>query len=316
VTRRLETPEEATARLAAGSLTAPERAELWQRIEASTAAPAWHGRRGVRIAAWAAAPALAVAALLVVVLSRPQPAQHARQPIADACRLDPGAQRLALPERCAAAAVQVEGDEWLIAGGAQVARAEGGARVVEGRVRFRVRHRARSSFRVKVSHGEVRVIGTVFQIEQLAARGTVSVSEGVIEFVWHDGTRERVAAGQTLHWPRVAPPATPAAADAGAGSARGASAPAKSLDLDRVTARLLQLQSQKRHGEAVALLRETLARNRLAPLQRERISYELGLALEASGQPSCAHWKRHVAGFGAQRHAAELAERLERCRAR
>jgi hypothetical protein len=213
--------------------------------------------------------------------------------------------------------VQIDGDEWLLGAGTEVARAGDGAQVIAGRVRFRVRPRAQAPFHVRVSHGQVRVIGTVFRIEQHSARGSVSVSEGVIEFVWHDGTRERVAAGQTLHWPRRADAGVvPApAVDAGAREpgARGARPGA---DLDRVMERLLQLKSQKRHDEAIALLRGTLAARELTKVQRERISYELGLSLEAGGEPSCAHWRRHLGQFGAQRRKAALAERIARCRQR
>ncbi|HMI90876.1 MAG TPA: hypothetical protein VK509_05905, partial [Polyangiales bacterium] len=102
--------------------------------------------------------------------------------------------------------------------------------------------------------------------------------------------------------------ASPRATDAG--SARA------TPDLERMLERLLQLQSQKRHGEAVALLRKTLAQPGLAGVQRERISYELGLALEADGKTSCAHWQKHVVRFGDERHTAVLAERIARCRQR
>jgi hypothetical protein len=80
-----------------------------------------------------------------------------------------------------------------------------------------------------------------------------------------------------------------------------------------VIARLLQLQSQRRFPEAVELLQQTLRAPGLNALQRERISYELGLSLESSGRSACTHWKRHTRRFGTRLHAAELADRLARC---
>jgi ferric-dicitrate binding protein FerR (iron transport regulator) len=333
VTRRLESPEQARERLEAEALVDAERAQLWQRIAASTAPAALRSRRNTR-ALWIAGPALAAAAaaaLLVVdderrdELARAAGA-NAVDP-ASACTLDAAARELALPARCGEREVRIAEDDWLLAAGSQVARTDDGAHVRAGRVRFAVRKRkAGTQFRVRVSHGEVRVIGTVFVVEQHGATGSVTVSAGVIEFVWADGQRERVTAGQSLRWPReprrvetAAEPGAVAAVDAGARVRDAGSAPGSaraSPDLDRMLERLLQLQSQQRHGEAVALLRKTLSEPRLAAVQRERISYELGLALEAAGKPSCAHWQQHVARFGGTRHGAVLAERIVGCRTR
>jgi hypothetical protein len=87
-------------------------------------------------------------------------------------------------------------------------------------------------------------------------------------------------------------------------------------DLESVMDRLLQLKSQRRFGEAVTLLRQALAGGGLGPVQRERLSYELGLALEASGQRACAHWKSHVASFGVARHSEALSRRISDCETR
>jgi hypothetical protein len=320
VTSRLETPERAAARLASAQLSERERAELWARIDASAAAAS--GTRGSvrRLALWLTAPVLATAAAALALLIARDGEERAAPATANVCTLDPSGARLALPAQCRPAALQVDGDEWLLRGGAELARTPAGSQVNKGKVRFRVRPRARTDapFRVRVSHGEVRVIGTVFEVSQQDGRGWVTVSEGVIEFLWHDGARERVAAGQTLHWPRRTPapqpavlPAPDTAADAGT---PGRGVPGAQPDLDRVLDRLLQLQSQKRLGEAVELLRGTLVARGLSHLQRERISYELGLALEADGRSSCPHWLRHVERFGSQRHGQVLSERLERCR--
>jgi hypothetical protein len=58
---------------------------------------------------------------------------------------------------------------------------------------------------------------------------------------------------------------------------------------------------------------KTLATKGMSAVQRERISYELGLALDASGAPSCEHWRDHVARFGTARNTRTLEARLARC---
>ena len=337
---RLEPPEDARARRERATLDERERVQLWRRIADSTASTTRpRAGRAFVIAAPLLIAAAAALWLLVGTRSGRVPADRA-QPIAsaDACALDARALELALPARCGERALHVDGDEWLLAAGTQLARRIDGPELRAGRVRFVVHKRAPGEqFRVHVNHGEVRVVGTVFVVEQHDGRGLVAVSEGVIEFVWNDGSRERVAAGQTLHWPRqqpppiVPPPIAVTAVDAGAPArtvhddkaahdktAHDKTAHDKtarsSLDLDRVLERLLQLRSQQREGEAVELLAATLKQPGLGVVQRERISYELGLALEASGQPACAHWQRHIERFGSGSHGSALAERIVHCR--
>jgi hypothetical protein len=319
---RLEAPEEALERLDGEALTPGEQVRLWQRLDASTAAaPRRPGGARVLVLALAAT-ALAVALFFVVRSKR-----DGDGAIANACDVDPTRTELRLGKDCADREVQVGGDDWRLKAGTAVARLDDGARVVDGQVRFRVRPRSGGQFRVQVSHGEVRVIGTVFVVEQRAGRGFVAVSEGVIEFVWSDGARERVGAGQTLRWPREpkpeppptrasanAPSQKPAPADAGK-TASGKTNAADPEDMDQTMERLLQLRSQKRYAEAAALLEKAMGSGALSPAQQERFSYELGLALEAGGKSACAHWKKHVKRFGSARHAGALTRRLERCRA-
>lgn len=299
MSRRLESPEEARKRLSLTPMTERERAALWARIDESVA-----HRRGTARALWLAVPALGAAALGLFLWRSPAPTVPGpdateladRAPgVSPDCRLDPLGARWQLSERCGQQPLSLAGDEWTLSPGAAVERTAQGARVRAGRVRFKVRpRRDEPAFEVAVSEGDIRVIGTVFHVEEHAGRGSVHVSEGVIEFTWHDGTRERVAAGQTLHWPR------PAAEDALATEAaqsedeasgaqdnprpvrarRHAAAhegvePAPAVDMDRVIARLLQLQSQQRRPEAIALLRETLAAPGLTDVQRARIRSEL-----------------------------------------
>jgi len=311
MTRRLETPEQARERLGQQRLSEREQAELWARVSASAVDGGAFARRPARV--WMLSLGLAAigAALALFVLNEPTaPAAPIAKPVQlDPCALDSSASVLKLPVQCASKAVQIGGDEWQLEHGAEVARVSNGARVERGRVQFRVRPRKQAGdapFVVKVSHAEVRVIGTVFVIDQQQSRGTVHVSEGVIEVVWSNGDKQRVAAGESASWPRpkVEPPApqlqTPRAT--------------KALDLEAVMDRLLLLRSQKRFSEAAVLLRDTLATKSLGGPQRERISYELGLALDAGGAPSCQHWRKHSASFGDSRSKRALDAKLASCR--
>jgi ferric-dicitrate binding protein FerR (iron transport regulator) len=317
---RLESVEQARARLEAEGLSEVERHQLWRRIAASETA---HGR--TRRRTWGLALGL-VPALITAAVILGQAYKRPHEPFAgnraERCTLQPNAGQLELPTGCAPQRVQIDGDEWLLAAGAHVQRSALGPLVVKGRVRFEVRPRVHDPLRVEVSHGQVVVIGTAFEIEQGQGRGSISVSHGVIEFVWRDGARERVAAGQRLVWPRVAsaaptpplpaPTPTPAVA-AAAAKVTGARAPTAAVDLERVMERLLLLRSQARTSEAIALLRETLQAPALGKPQGERISYELGLLLEVESSAACAHWRQHVARFGSRRHTAELSKRLQDC---
>jgi hypothetical protein len=326
VTRRLESPEQAAARLGSPELTPNERALVWDRIQTT-----YEGSRPrrPRAVAWGVAAA-AVLAVVAVVVGLTIGRRSAEGPVAvpRACDLDSDERTLELPASCEARPVRVGDDEWVLMPGAKVSRLEAGARVEKGRVEFRVRKRPSSDFRVHVGGGhQVRVIGTVFKIEQEGASGSVHVSEGVIEFTWNDGSRERVAAGQTLFWPRGA--AARAPADQGPMSPpKSSSAPptpsapssavatpktVASANLENVMDRVLQLKSQRRYGELIALLQKTLHSPEIGSVQRQRLSYELGLALDGAGKSSCDHWKRHARAYGGGGRGGALANKLERC---
>jgi hypothetical protein len=318
MTRRLEAPEDGKQRLEREALSDRERAELWTRVAQSTSPEASMRRRLKRWTIPLAVNAVATALVLWMAWSwmTPEDPPVAKPETVDPCALDPNASELRLPDACASREVQVNGDGWQLEQGAAVVRAADGARVERGRVRFRVRPRSAQGdkpFVVRVSHAEVRVIGTVFVIDQGQSRGTVTVSEGVVEVVWHDGSRQRVAAGQSASWPRATPTPAPEAKAPDAGIQRADSRTPATPDLEQVMERLLLLRSQKRHGEAVALLKKTLATKGMGAVQRERISYELGLALDASGAPSCPHWREHVGRFGTARNTRTLEARLARC---
>jgi hypothetical protein len=331
--RRLEAPEDAAARLQAEALTPSERVFLWERIQTSRDGGRPSRMRSVAIAVGACA-SLAAVALIVFLTTIPQEAEKPAV-VRAACRLDPVERVLELPSTCETQSVRVGQDEWLLMPGTKIARIEDGARVVSGRVEFRVHPRSPSDFRVHVSAGhQVRVVGTVFRIEQEGASGSVSVNAGVIEFLWSDGERQSVPAGQTLHWPRRVAASPPAPIEQLRDKAQAqlpksapsehdtpeadSSAPQKSAapapDLESLMDRVLQLKSQRRFGELIALLERTLGSPDIGPVQRERLSYELGLALQAAGRNPCDHWKRHAQTYGAGRHRAAVASQLERCK--
>ncbi len=333
---RLESQEEARQRLASEALSDVERARLWQRIAASEAHKrSQRARRRAVLLATVLGPPAAVAALLFVVRLEmtEQVAHH------DPCTLDARHKKLALGAGCEAAQrVPIEGDLWELSPGAEVERTKTGAHVRQGRVSFKVRPRIQAApFRVRVSAGEIRVIGTELEVVQSTdGRGSLSVREGVVELLWSDGLRERVAAGERVEWPRVArsapakpaqapvaPIEAPVAAPSANASALAAKpdagprpqgAPPGALDMDHVMERLLQLKSQARNAEAVELLSATLRARGLSGVQRERISYELGLSLEASGKAACAHWQAHEKRFGVARFQATLEQRLRACK--
>jgi transmembrane sensor len=324
MTRRLEPAEKAAARLGAEGLTPNERASLWMRIEASRDARRSH-LRPFALGGLAFASIGALAVLIFSIAGR-KPASDVQA----ACRLDPSGVVMELPESCEAQSVRVGDDDWRLTPGAKLSRSKTGPVVESGSVEFRVAPRSRAHFQVHVAGNTIRVLGTVFRIHQQGAEGSVSVSEGVIEFVWRDGSSERVAASQTLVWPRRAAarpgptddgkqrPAPPRdavsdrdkPAKPGENGKTQAGAP---RNLESVMDRVLQLKSQRRYGELVALLEETLGSGKVAGGQRERLNYELGLALEGAGRNPCAHWKRHVKAYGMGRHGGALEKRLERC---
>jgi hypothetical protein len=312
-----------SACLEEATMTDEERARVWRRL--TRAAP-----RRTSSARWVVALA-ACGALALAVFVTSDGAPHAARSHPSGgredCTLDAQAERLALRSDCPSQSVSVGADAWQLEPGALVRREPSGARVERGSVTFRVRKRATASFVVHVSHGLVRVIGTSFRIAQQTERGSIEVTEGVIEFEWSDGTHERVRTGQSLRWPRPIVATTPRIeadgsevepieVDAGVVPARHLRkqhAPAHPLDLDGTLERLFQLKSQARFDELIALLRSALHAPGGSRVQRERLSYELGLALEASARDACVHWRQHLQTYGQGQHGDALVRRLERC---
>ena len=89
--------------------------------------------------------------------------------------------------------------------GSDIAVKPKGVRVKRGRVAFKVGPRTtqRPRFEAQVSAGTVVVISTQFTIDERGDSGTLTVTEGAVEFRWADGrSSDQVRAGMTLSWPQ------------------------------------------------------------------------------------------------------------------
>lgn len=188
-----------------------------------------------------------------------------------------------------------------------------GVRVVRGEVEFQVAKRPASRpARMLVSHGEIEVHGTRFDVKQRAAGGEVTLHEGAISFHCPDGREIQVRVGETLTWP--VPPAAPApAASAEVPPAPviedeplaplftppDASADWRTHDRLRRAATLLEriprLIAEGRDGQAIKEL-EVAMKQDLPAAAREKLSFQLGQLLTQAWatERACRHWKDHV----------------------
>ena len=228
--------------------------------------------------------------------------------------------------------------------GAVVARITDGIHVVRGRVDIAVTHRPSRAAIVRVSHGTIAVLGTRFTIEQSAQGGRVVLHEGRIRF--DAGERSVILnPGESLEWPlakiaatptppleptppvattpaappinparveEAAPPAPPAPStpsDPGITPSDGArSAPAPTIDVERVVADLANLRARRRFADAARLLEQTLAHD-LPSTMRERLDYELGDIRThqlADRERACRHWQSHRTRFPQGRYTTEI----------
>jgi hypothetical protein len=179
---------------------------------------------------------------------------------------------------------------------------------------------------VLVSHGAIEALGTVFEVLQRRDDGHLRVESGKVEFVWQDGMRVRVSAGDDLTWPRRRDAARPAGEGLPTKSRSpkdGRSDPRRSTAeqsaLDTVLKRHLQLVSQRRYAHAVSHLRRALRDRGMPGEHRARLSFELGVLLEDSlGQreEACRHWRDHLARFDFPRYKHEVQRRIRRCQDR
>jgi hypothetical protein len=220
--------------------------------------------------------------------------------------------------------------------GAQIARVDGGIRVVRGHVDVAVIHRPAGAAPalVRVSHGTIAVLGTRFTIEQSAQGGRVILHEGRIRFDAGDRS-VTLEPGGSLAWPleQIAtrapaplpvqtppPPPPPARTKTAAPSslveepvAEPAPQP-EAIDVDRALAELGNLRARRRFSEAVALLERTLA-TPLPAATHERLGYELGAILTyqlADRARACRHWQAYRAQFPQGRYTDEVAAAVRR----
>jgi transmembrane sensor len=205
-----------------------------------------------------------------------------------------------------------------------------GVLFTQGRARFMVEKRSTRApaFEVRVAAGLISVHGTTFTIEQAEAGGRVELFEGSIELRWDsDGQVTHLRPGDVVTWPR-----TTAGAQTTDETLKIEKAPRSlkdrskkrvqddELELDPnlrdVLLRLFQLKSQRRAPEAAALLRSELAKPGLTKIQRERLSYELGVVIEeelGQADEACRHWRKHAAANPRGLRSAAVRERLKAC---
>lgn len=180
-------------------------------------------------------------------------------------------------------------------------------RLHHGQATFEVQPRTTTEFRVRVSAATIVVVGTAFTVEEANGRGSVRVTEGVVEVRWKDdGERERIRAGESRSWPRPEPkPEDPEITTPPDGSTPDGSTPPDGRvkpdapDVRTIMERLFQLRSQRRYDEAVRMLRKASRRRDLSREQRERLSYEAGTVLRQAGRTddACAHFRKHLKRF-------------------
>jgi hypothetical protein len=209
-------------------------------------------------------------------------------------------------------------------------------RVVSGRVTFRVEHRraGRSPFVVLVSHGQIEVYGTHFDVFQTRETGKVSLYEGSIGFRSSDGQLRKLRPGQSLQWPvarasakrlpsrlpktpvtkrpapkcaaakrpRRKPAALPLA------RAKTAPAPLSKRELGVLHRQVAAAIDRARYRMASGLIAKALPRI-ARRATRERWSFQLGDILSnhlTDREAACRHWRDHVATFGRKRYGQEI----------
>lgn len=192
--------------------------------------------------------------------------------------------------------------------------------------------------RLRVSHGDIVVVGTKFTLRQRAQGGDVTLHEGAIHFVSAEGTHV-VAVGETFAWPP--PPAPPAEAAlprpepvpqpepapqpapeprpllkrSRPSAARAEPAVIRETDAAWLLSEVETCRSRGEYAEAVRLLDKGLA-GLVSPATRERFSFELGsiLTWQLSDARACAHWASHLGAFPAGRYAREVERAMERAK--
>ncbi len=304
--------DELRRRIDADGLSRAESEEVWAAVQARAAKP-------LRLMVPAIAFATAVATVVVAVLVFRSRDEGWYRVVEGAACVKAG-DELVVADGCGEPVLGIGRDRVQVAAGTRLTAEPRGVRLRRGRARFTIERRAQGepAFEVAVSHGTVRVLGTVFTVEQGDAGGEVALESGRIEMRWDDGTpTAQLSAGERLAWPRPEPSSEPAVAPDELPDRRE---PPRRLDsdprtVDAIMQKQLQLRGQRRYQDAVDLLDRASRRADLTKAQRERLSFELGnvLGLDGRDKEACAHWRRHVARFPASAKKAEVAKLLDGC---
>ena len=111
-------------------------------------------------------------------------------------------------------------------------------------------------------------------------------------------------------------PTTAASDDAGPAAVDKHGKPVPPPDPGVVMRRLLQLRTQNRFDEAMALLRSASRNRGYSAVQRERFGFELcNLVTQTKDSAkACSCWQRHMRAFPESDRAAHLPEALHGCR--
>jgi hypothetical protein len=277
---------------------------------------------------WAAASAgvLAAAAVLLFLLRSPEQSQgwYSVHGGGDCLAADNGA----VTTTCEAA-IEVDSDRVTLAPDSRLVREERGLRLSNGRAQFQVTKRqgGAPAFRLEVSGGTIRVLGTRFVVNESGSSGSVAVSQGRIEFTRHSGERREVGAGESLNWSATAPidagPADAAPEEVADASPTKPSDGQKPTQADppmtekQLIDRLLLLRNQRRYREAAALLRSSVGRKDLSAGVRERFAFEHAVIVAdrlGKQKRACKLWRRFLRAYPKSNKRAVVKGRLARCK--
>ncbi|HSI03965.1 MAG: FecR domain-containing protein [Myxococcota bacterium] len=255
------------------------------------------------------------------------------------------------PSCAAPVSIERDGDVILAHPGVSLEERGSGWRVRHGTASFAARARTDgNALRVLVSHGVIAITGTRFTVVQEEGKGRVKVDEGTVVFHDDDGTDVPLTAGSELTWPRpptaevvvlnAIPLTGPKPPAARAGVPRGAVAraneaaaadeeeedeeeveeeeapPTGVLSMEDILKRISTLRRQKRPREAVELLLSQSQRGDITPAQMARLSWEIGLFLQDSGEraATCNHWKNHARKYPDDAaHSDRVRELIKTC---
>lgn len=317
-----EATRAARERLDAEAMTAAETARLERVLRGD--APRRPQRRTWLIASMAMAVAVVVAVVVLPRKNHQTPGGFLVLAGGDAC-VSPVAEGVEVPDACATKArLAMDGAEAELVAGTTLVREQDELRLRKGQATFTVskRKQGERAFAVRVSDGAIVVTGTRFTVTQASESGSVAVTEGTVELRWADGEVTKVRAGEKVAWPRPSAKAAPApeALDDVAPvdvphsqQGRRASKSEPPPDANKVLRQLLQLRTQHRTDEALALLREARNTKAYNAVQRERFGFELCslMTQERGTTEACACWTRHARDFPASER--QLPDGLKKC---